>query len=256
MERFTLYARGFVPLKNRRLSGGYEILLTIRNIDTSLQALSELLSAHHQGDSPDAIDRWVLAQTLTLLSVHADALCAHGLTLALTLSAHCLHDERFAEHFCAQLARARVPCELLTVQFSERSALTDLASAARVLRKLTSSGCSATLHGFGRDERAYQCLRDLPIAGVKLDGDLCRHVASSATAANTVHSLMQLLRGLPVRSIAEGVDTPAAAKKLRALGVDYAQGAMFGAPQPLDRLLDSLGHGLSGHTRIAAADLS
>jgi EAL domain-containing protein (putative c-di-GMP-specific phosphodiesterase class I) len=256
MERFTLYARGFVPLKNRRLSSGYEILLTIRNIDTSLQALSELLSAQHQGDSPDAIDRWVLAQTLTLLNVHAEALCAHGLTLALPLSAHCLHDERFAEHFCAQLAHARVPSELLTVQFSERSALTDLASAARVLRKLTGAGCSATMQGFGADEQAYQCLRDLPIARVKLDGDLCRHVASSAAAANTVHSLIQLLRGFPVRSIAEGVDTPAAAKKLRALGVDYAQGSMFGAPQPLERLLDSLGHGLTGHTRIAAADLS
>jgi len=59
----------------------------------------------------------------------------------------------------------------------------------------------------------------------------------TATSARAVQAIVQLAKGEGIDTVAEFVETPAIARKLRALGVDYGQGNAFGKPEPLDSVL-------------------
>ncbi len=47
---------------------------------------------------------------------------------------------------------------------------------------------------------------------------------------------MTLARGLDMSVTAEGVETPEEYERLKALGVNFAQGYLFGRPLPIDRI--------------------
>ena len=48
---------------------------------------------------------------------------------------------------------------------------------------------------------------------------------------------MTLARGLDMSVTAEGVETHEEFERLKALGVNFAQGYLFGRPQPVERIL-------------------
>jgi hypothetical protein len=65
---------------------------------------------------------------------------------------------------------------------------------------------------------------------VKIDPSFIAAVASSPDTELIVRSAVHLLRGLGIRSVAEGVESPQVAASLRAMGCDVAQGWQFSRP--------------------------
>ena len=241
MERVSLYAKPFAALKDRRLPGGFEVLLTVRHIDTSLEGLSDYLSAQQAGLSVASIDRWVFDQTLGILVDHVDSLERRRLSICIGVSRHSLLDSRFPAYVHSSLRRARFPAELLTIRVAEQDALQDLKGTARALRRIRDGGCGVALEGVGSPEHTYRCIRDLPLTRVQFDGERVRRVLTCEQAESDIRSVLQVIRGFPMQSGADYVETAAIAKKLRAMGVDYAHGSVYGNPQPLRAALDALG---------------
>jgi EAL domain-containing protein (putative c-di-GMP-specific phosphodiesterase class I) len=72
---------------------------------------------------------------------------------------------------------------------------------------------------------------------VKLDGAFVQRVLASERDRAVLAGMIELCRSLGVATVAEMVETDAQAADLARLGVDYAQGFLFGAAaaEPLDR---------------------
>jgi EAL domain-containing protein (putative c-di-GMP-specific phosphodiesterase class I) len=58
-------------------------------------------------------------------------------------------------------------------------------------------------------------------------------VIESAADRKIVESLVDIARGLDMRTVAEGVDNPALVEPLREIGVTCVQGYLFGRPAPV-----------------------
>jgi EAL domain-containing protein (putative c-di-GMP-specific phosphodiesterase class I) len=54
-----------------------------------------------------------------------------------------------------------------------------------------------------------------------------------------VSAINQIGHTMMIRTVAEHVDTEDAMERLKALGVDYGQGYLFGVPKPLDALREA-----------------
>ncbi|MDW8215845.1 MAG: EAL domain-containing protein, partial [Roseiflexaceae bacterium] len=80
-------------------------------------------------------------------------------------------------------------------------------------------------------------LHDLPIDTLKLDASFVRRIADSARDRAIVAATIALARRLRLRTIAEGVESPAVLERLRVLRCDAAQGHWLGAPAPAAALL-------------------
>ncbi|HKJ52480.1 MAG TPA: EAL domain-containing protein, partial [Gammaproteobacteria bacterium] len=60
------------------------------------------------------------------------------------------------------------------------------------------------------------------------DGNLIRDICSDAVDCTMVESINSMAQLLDIRTIAESVDGEAELEKLKAIGIDYAQGYYLG----------------------------
>lgn len=239
-DRFELYAQAYRPLRNAELAGGVEVLLRLRNVDGSLASPGEFLSAAQRYQLLPGIDRWVVDHTLDIVDRYCGILVRRGISISVNVSGPSLGDDHLVDHLLNRLKRTRFAPRLLTVEITEQSAVRNLTNAARIMKRLREAGCGVALDDFGTGANSLVYLRELPLTRVKIDGSFVRDLLASDRSLATVRAIMQLVRAFPVDTVAEYVETEAVAGKLRMLGVDYAQGYLYGKPQPLARVLEEL----------------
>jgi Amt family ammonium transporter len=119
-------------------------------------------------------------------------------------------------------------------------------AAARFSTRLTSLGCQFAINNFGTGATPFGGLvsllgnatqpAELPIACIKIDGRLVRHLAADASNQTLVKDIARLAEGLGVKSLAMNVSNEATAEMLRDCGVDYGLGRHLGMPLPLSEL--------------------
>ncbi|HUI60987.1 MAG TPA: phosphodiesterase, partial [Steroidobacteraceae bacterium] len=239
-DRFELYAQAYRPLRNAELAGGYEVLLRLRNPDGSVGAPGEFFSAAQRYQLLPSIDRWVVDHALDAIDAHCGILVRRGISISVNVSGPSLGDDHLVDHLLSRLKRTRFAPRLLTVEITEQSAVRNLANAARMMKRLREAGCGVALDDFGTGANSLVYLRELPLTRVKIDGSFVRDLLASERSVATVRAILQLVRAFPVDTVAEYVETEAVAGKLRMLGVDYAQGYLYGKPQLLESVLHEL----------------
>ncbi|HET9516891.1 MAG TPA: EAL domain-containing protein, partial [Actinoplanes sp.] len=134
------------------------------------------------------------------------------------------------------LHRHRVPAGRLVVEITETRRIPDLAIAAAVVTQLRDSGVRVALDDFGSGFNALAQLHALPVDIVKLDSTLTDVDTAPERAGTLCRSVLAICAGLEITVIAEGVETPARAGALAALGCPLGQGYLFGPAGPVGSL--------------------
>jgi EAL domain-containing protein (putative c-di-GMP-specific phosphodiesterase class I) len=186
----------------------------------------------------DAIDQWVIRRTLRTLSVSRERLDAAD-HYAINLSATSLRQETLLDVIHAALDQSGVPPAKVCFEITEGAAVENLAEARWLMQELGSLGCRFSLDDFGTGMASYAYLRDLSVQYIKIDRSFIRDVDVSPLSSAIVESIHQIAALIGARSIAEGVETQLIADKITALGLDYAQGYLFGRPQSLETIASS-----------------
>jgi EAL domain-containing protein (putative c-di-GMP-specific phosphodiesterase class I) len=92
------------------------------------------------------------------------------------------------------------------------------------------------LDDFGSGYNALAQLHSLPVDIVKLDSTLTDVDVSPERAGALCRSVLAICAELGIAVVAEGIETPARARALAALGCQLGQGYLFGQPGPVHRL--------------------
>jgi diguanylate cyclase (GGDEF)-like protein len=150
--------------------------------------------------------------------------------LSVNVSVRDLLDAGLAGRVEGELAALGLPPEVLLIEVSDRaltSEAIDIAAGVSVLRGL---GVRLSLDDFGTGYASLARLRRMPVAEVKIAPTFVSGLASSPDSQVIVRSLVDMVRGLGIRSVAEGVETADVAAALLAIGCDAAQGYAFSRP--------------------------
>ncbi|MGH8772742.1 MAG: EAL domain-containing protein, partial [Burkholderiales bacterium] len=99
---------------------------------------------------------------------------------------------------------------------------------------LKMDGYRFALDHFGAGMSSFSYLKTLPLDYLKIDGELIKDVVSDKVSLSMVEAICRIAQGMDLETIAERVESPAALKKLKELGVNYAQGNITGQPAPLE----------------------
>ena len=253
-DRLVLYAQRIVPLRNRELPGGYEVLVRLKNQDGSISTPSEFLAAAQRYQLLPSIDRWVVARALQTLTTYRSTLRQTGISVSFNLSAQSIGDEAFIDQLIDQIRSSGVPPSALTIEVTEQSALSNLAIAAKLMRRMRRVGCKVALDDFGTGMNSLTSLKGLPVSRIKIDGSFVKDLLTNARSVATVQAILALARPLELDTVAEYVETEALAARLTLMGVDYAQGYAFGRPEPLDEVLNNLQNEESSRMRALALE--
>jgi EAL domain-containing protein (putative c-di-GMP-specific phosphodiesterase class I) len=94
-------------------------------------------------------------------------------------------------------------------------------------------GCRFAIDDFGSGHASYGYIENLPVDYVKIDGVFVRDLADNALHRAIVESVHRIGCTLGIKTVAECVETQAIADLLEGIGVDYAQGWLYGKARPI-----------------------
>ncbi|SCK34628.1 bifunctional diguanylate cyclase/phosphodiesterase [Streptomyces sp. WMMB 322] len=144
----------------------------------------------------------------------------------------------------AVLSRQELPPGSLILEMTDADARSPLDELEARLSALHRLGALVALDGFGSGPLAVSALRRLPVDIVRLERGLVEGVVDSTRQRKITKGLLRIAGDLGLMSVAEGVDLPEQAARLRELGCTHGQGAVFAGPLDEHRLRHVLSRGV------------
>jgi len=152
--------------------------------------------------------------------------------IAVNLSPVQFKDGRLVEIVKNALAKSGLPAHRLELEITETVVLQEDQANRAALQELGALGVSIALDDFGIGYSSLSYLRAFPFSKIKIDQSFVRELGDKSDGAPIVRAIADLGRSLGVATIAEGVETPAQLRLVRAAGCKEAQGFLFSRPVP------------------------
>ncbi|WP_347057412.1 EAL domain-containing protein [Blastococcus sp. HT6-30] len=159
------------------------------------------------------------------------------LFLTVNVSGRELDDPHFPDRVLATLAATGWPAGQTVVEVTESLVEAESARSVTALHALRGHGLRVAIDDFGTGYSALARLDTLPTDYLKLDGSFVSSITTSTRRARLLRSVMALADALDLVLIAEGVETEEQARVLTTLGCPFAQGYLYGRPQPVAELV-------------------
>jgi EAL domain-containing protein (putative c-di-GMP-specific phosphodiesterase class I) len=223
---FVLHYQPILSLANDEVEH-YEALVRLADEADGPPLLpGEWLGAAERYGLIGEIDRLVVSKAVRRLS-HSE-----GMGIAVNLSARSIVESGMLGHIERELVRQGVDACRLTLEVTETAAISDMARARAFCEGAAALGCPLALDDFGVVFASFQHLKRLPFSQLKIDGEFIRGLCDSAQDRLMVSALVDVARGMGLRTVAEWVGDEPTIELLRELGVDGAQGFQIGRPHP------------------------
>ncbi len=173
---------------------------------------------------------WVLDRALDLCG---ESLRAGSLeSLAVNLSARCLHNEKLPQDVALLLEKHQIPAARLTLEVTENVIMQDATRAHKVLAQLDAMGIEISVDDFGTGHSSLAYLKRLPVVEIKIDKSFILEVMNNPNDAAIVRATVELGHNLGLRVVAEGVESLEIFNYLKQLNCDVSQGYFHGRPMP------------------------
>jgi diguanylate cyclase (GGDEF)-like protein/PAS domain S-box-containing protein len=262
-DRVVFYDRQMTAAVSERLQLEGQLAHALRHEEFVLHYQPKIHLASGRIVGVEALIRWqhpdgrlvppvqfipLLEETGRIIEVGGWAMCRAGADfqrwrslgyeaprIAVNVSAVQLRERDFVD----QVGRALRPDDGehgLDLEITESCLMDDVETAIVKLRILRALGVRVAIDDFGSGYSSLAYLARLPVSTLKIDRSFIATMFDDPNHMSVVSTVVSLAHSLEMRVVAEGVETLQAARTLRRLGCDEAQGYFYGRPMPFDDL--------------------
>ena len=195
-----------------------------------MEAATQLQMVHR-------IDHEMIRQTIMRCSCRVGQNAgpiAHFVNVSADLLRHpdLIHDIlSLAKMQCAVTGFSPDATKPLVIEITERELLENVRDARRILAPFLDFGLRLAIDDFGSGYSSLQYLADLPVAFLKIEGDLVRRAPDDVRVRAILRGVQDMARDLDVITIAEYIENERILEVVRELGVHWGQGYYFGRPR-------------------------
>jgi diguanylate cyclase (GGDEF)-like protein len=158
------------------------------------------------------------------------------LMVAVNLSPIQFKEADLFDVICAALRDSGLSPQRLEIEITESVLLERGAENHAFMERLKHIGIELALDDFGTGYSSLSYLTAFPFDKIKIDKSFIRNLTHQPRSSAIISSIVTLARGLDMSVTAEGVETAEEFERLKALGVNFAQGYLFGRPLPVDQI--------------------
>jgi EAL domain-containing protein (putative c-di-GMP-specific phosphodiesterase class I) len=156
-----------------------------------------------------------------------DAAGAPRHAVHVNINASDLRDRAMADTVLGAIHDVRVSPERLVLELTEREILHVDHVERLALARLDAAGVHLAVDDFGTGYSSLAHLLDFPADHVKIDRRFIDHLPDDADSLALVRGVVSMAHGLGLTTVAEGVETEAAARTVEVIGCDQLQGFLF-----------------------------
>gem|GEM_PF-6139944 len=180
------------------------------------------------------VGAWVLRNACTQLSMWHQM--GAKVRLAVNMSGVELGSPDTLKSVQRTLRRAEFPPQFLEIELTETALVRDFETAKQTISALDKMGVRLIIDDFGVGYSNLRYVRELPIAGVKLDRSFVEGLPGVAADVAVTDAVFILARGLDVQLVVEGVERAEQRDYLVDKGCSLLQGYLFGRPVSADEI--------------------
>jgi len=206
---------------------GFEALLRWRHRERGFIGPAEFIPFAERSGHIRAIGLFVLQE-----ACRAAMLWPAHLRVAVNISAVQLADDSLFDSIKSILARTGLPPQRLELEITESMLIEDAARVSALLRAMHDFGLALAIDDFGTGYSNLSHLRDFCAGMLKIDRSFVSGLTVNSDAASIVGAITGLGHALGMQVLAEGVETEAELRLVKAMGCDEVQGYYLARPMP------------------------
>jgi len=183
------------------------------------------------------LGRLVLSRACADARRFIDAMDAsRAFSVTVNLSVRQLQDDGIVEDVARALAKSRLPASCLVLELTESVLAQDAKAILSVLRGLKSLGVRLAVDDFGTGYSSLSYLRRFPIDILKVAKSFVEDIREVGEGDALAKAILAMAANLSLDTVAEGIETPVQAERLRALGCRLGQGYLFAPALPAEAI--------------------
>jgi multidomain signaling protein FimX len=206
----------------------YEVFLRMLDADGKHIAPIEFLRTAIDHGVAGKIDRWVILQSIKMLSSHRAK--GHNTRLTITLTANSISDPEFPQWLSVAIKAARLPSDTVIFQVTEEDAAANLRQTRDFFAGLHAMHCRGSLSRFGMTPNSQELIAHLPVDFVKLDGSHVERLAEDARLRDEITQTIRDLQGIGKLTVIPMVESAGVLSALWQAGANYIQGHYLQEP--------------------------
>ncbi|MEV6348710.1 bifunctional diguanylate cyclase/phosphodiesterase [Actinoplanes sp. NPDC051851] len=224
----------------------------VRLADESIAGVEALARWHHPTKGPISPGMFVpVLETTSLIHPFTERVltialqqardwldAGHRVPVAVNVSTRSLLDESFPTRLATLLESAGVPGDLLCIEITEHTVMSDPSTTIDALHRVRDLGVKTSIDDFGTGYSSLTYLKLLPVDELKIDRSFVADMVTDPSSHALVASAVDLAHNLGLRVVAEGVEDAETAEALAKLNCDTAQGYHFARPLPAPELTE------------------
>jgi PAS domain S-box-containing protein len=226
-QSFTLLFQPIISLRGDS-DEHYEVFLRMSDREGCLLAPGDFLRTAIDNGVAGKIDRWVILQSIKMLSAHRAN--GHNTRLTLNLTSNSVADPEFIQWLGVAIKAARLPSDAVIFQITEQDASTYIRQTREFVEGLKNLHCRSSLSRFGLEPDPFEILSHIPVDFVKLDGSLVKSVEEEAEQKESVKEMICELQNAGKLTIVPMVESASLVSTLWQVGVNYIQGHYLQEP--------------------------
>ena len=225
--QFVLHYQPLVSIGDNRICG-FEALVRWNHPDHGLVQPNAFIEATERNRLIVPLTEWILLEA-TEQQRRWESAGLGEFSVAVNVPPTLLKIQGFVDLLESCFARTGCDPRHLTIEITEGT-LIDEATVFSVLTALRQRGVTLAIDDFGTGYSSMTRLKALPIDVLKIDRSFLANVASDASDAMIVESLVKVGQGLGKKVVAEGVETPDQLQFLERINCDIVQGFFIKQP--------------------------
>lgn len=223
-RRMRLAYQPVVLSRDPRKVAFYEGLIRVMEPNGRIIPAKDFIEAVEPHELGREIDCLALEYGLTALARHPD------LRISINLSLLSIGNAKWMTTLKRGLDLAPTIGERLILELTERSAMKSPDVVLGFMDQVQPQGVSFAMDDFGAGYTAIRHFKEFTFDVLKIDGQFTRNIHRDPDNQALTKAMLAIGKHFQMFTVAEGVETPAEAECLQALGVDCQQGYLFGAP--------------------------
>ena len=206
----------------------FEVLLRLVDDDDN-----ELLPGQFLGPAEDAgllekLDRWVILQSIKMLSEHRST--GSKAKLFINLTHKSMSDETFLPWMSVALKAAKLPSDAVILQIHESDATAYIKQAASFTKGMSALHCKISINHFGCSLNPMNLLKHLTPDFVKLDDSFAQEIDQSEEKLAELKKMVTSLQETGVLTAISGIEDPMILSTLWQAGITFIQGYYLSPP--------------------------
>lgn len=236
-KEFHAYLQPKVSIKTGKIIGAEALARWIRTDGVRMMP-GEFIDIFERNGFITKLDFCILDQVLEYLK-ESMKMGEELIPISVNFSRRNNEFKAFVPSIFRRLEESGIPGDLLDVEITESVFLSDFTKLRSNISMLRERGVQISVDDFGSGYSSLNVLSKVSVDTIKLDGQFLNSCAEEETKSLTVIKyLIQMLKQLGFKVLAEGVETKEQLEMLRLADCDVAQGYYFAKPMPMGEFRD------------------